>query len=1057
VLTGHTGHVGSVAWTPDGALLASSSGDTIRFWDPRTGRLQRTLNIQVASMAFSPDGKTLASALPQSVKLWHVRTGALIRELPAGDGNAWQVPIAFSPDSQRLVLATRPDAESKGSSSTKPVSGQLTLWDVATGIAKWSVTLQGRKSLYPAAVAFSPNGKTIATGEWGYGAEIPIGNRVRAADIHLWDAETGALQRTLTGHTAAVVSLTFSPDGQTLMSGGFDCTVRVWDAHTGAPLKTLAGKDFGGVMEISLSRDGRMLAAGYAEGEVRLWDARTGRLTRTMGWSDTVMSVALSPDGKLIASGAALKTGLRVWDARTGALKWIPAGQKGGARWVAFTPDGKVLASAGSDGTVKRWDTRTRAELRAIEGQPGPNWFALSPDGRLLARPGTDKEYWLWDLETGEPVRTLPGHNPLGAGVAFSADGNTAATCSAPEEGDTPAEIRFWDARSWKPLRTLNGHTGPITGFALSPDGTTLATGCPPVIRLWDVETGELKRTLPGSPWQRNLVFSPDGKILASPDGGLINLWRVVTGTLLRRLEGHGQFGSLSFSSDGQRLVSGGDDHVRVWEVSTGRLLGRLITLPPARPEQVPTDWLAISPEGYYDCSPGAARFISWIVGSDLFPLEAYERTFHRPDLLRRSLASEPIAQTPQLHRFTAGQAVPPQVTITRPHDGQSVSGDTLRVELTVSGLRSELRIEIRVNGRPVPAKPITVGGKPLPRPATPSPPATRSIQMVARPITVGSKPITVGGKPIPAAHRFLQKLTALVPLPAGDTRLTLKAIATDADALQGWDELHLSRPIAAARLPVAGQGDLHVLSIGVSRYQNPRFNLKYAAKDATAFARLWSPMEGSLYRQVHLTSLTDSQATTANVRASLFQLLERARARDSVALFLSGHGVQASEGAFYFATHDIDAGSAQKAERTGLPWRVFETILAKLDARRVFLFLDACHSGSALGERQASNERLAEALVKRSGVMVFASSRGGEVSYEDEALRHGAFTAAILEGIGQGKADLTVGGRDGKITAEELLAYLRIRVPQLTKNQQTPTCPLLYDFGEAFLLARTR
>jgi uncharacterized caspase-like protein len=284
-----------------------------------------------------------------------------------------------------------------------------------------------------------------------------------------------------------------------------------------------------------------------------------------------------------------------------------------------------------------------------------------------------------------------------------------------------------------------------------------------------------------------------------------------------------------------------------------------------------------------------------------------------------------------------------------------------------------------------------------------------------------------------------------------GEPRVTVKAIATDDEALQGWAEVELTRPV-----PTVVTGDLYVLAVGVSQYQSPRLNLRYAAADASAFARLWKPMEGTLYRRVIVTPLTNTQATAANVRAALFRLLETVTPRDNVALFLSGHGVQADDGRFYFATHEIDAATPQRLEQTALPWTVFETTLAKVDAKRVFLFLDACHSGGALGEQQASNERLAEALVKRGGVMVFASSRASEFSYEDETLRHGAFTAALVEGIGQGKADLAIGGvRDGKITAEELLAYLRARVPQMTGNRQTPTCPLIYDFGEAFLLAR--
>jgi len=393
-------------------------------------------------------------------------------------------------------------------------------------------------------------------------------------------------------------------------------------------------------------------------------------------------------------------------------------------------------------------------------------------------------------------------------------------------------------------------------------------------------------------------------------------------------------------------------------------------------------------------------------------------------------------------------------------HEGQQVTGDTLRVDLTVTDNQKVPHVELLVNGRPVDARltavgvrPITVGAKPIAVGAKPIAVGAKAISVGAKAITVGAKPIVVGAKPIPPARRTAYEFRGQAPLPAGEAQVTLKAIATDDEGLQGWAEVQLTRQTAA---PSAG--DLYVLAIGVGRYQNPHYNLKYAAADAEAFAHLWQPMAGKLYRRVVVTQLTDAQATTANVRAALFRLLETATNRDSVAIFLSGHGVHVGEGEFYFATYEIDAATPSRVSETALPWTVFQTTLAKVDAKRIFLFLDACHSGSALGGEQASNERLAEALARRGGVLVFSSSRGSENSYEDDTLHHGAFTAALLEGIGEGKADLAIGGKpDGNITAEELLAYLRLRVPQLTKNRQTPTCPLIYDFGEAFLLARSR
>src|SRR5205823_3747984 len=144
-------------------------------------------------------------------------------------------------------------------------------------------------------------------------------------------------------------------------------------------------------------------------------------------------------------------------------------------------------------------------------------------------------------------------------------------------------------------------------------------------------------------------------------------------------------------------------------------------------------------------------------VGNDLFPAEAYERRFHRPDLLRRALASEPVAPAPP--RVAAGAAIPPQVTITRPQNGQSVSGNSVQVEVTVTDARQDVRVEVHVNGRPATLKPITVGGKPIQVGAKAVRVAAKALTLGGQPLPKGARPITVGGKPIPAAHRFVQHL----------------------------------------------------------------------------------------------------------------------------------------------------------------------------------------------------------------------------------------------------------------------------------------------------------
>ena len=199
-------------------------------------------------------------------------------------------------------------------------------------------------------VAFSPDGNTLASGGW--------------FDIRLWDANTGAHLRTLTGHTDRVYSVVFSPDGNTFASGSEDDTIRLWDANTGRHLRTLTGHT-GDVESVAFSPDGNTLASGSWDGTLRLWDANTGRHLRTLtGHTGDVESVAFSPDGNMIASGSEDDT-IRLWDANMGRHLRTLTGHTGGS--VAFSPDGNTLASASSDGTVLLWEiTPTSPKLERI-------------------------------------------------------------------------------------------------------------------------------------------------------------------------------------------------------------------------------------------------------------------------------------------------------------------------------------------------------------------------------------------------------------------------------------------------------------------------------------------------------------------------------------------------------------------------------------------------------------------------------------------------------------------------------------------------------------------
>ena len=1040
---GHYEPITQLIFSADDKYLISAGEDQhIKIWEIRSGMEYRSLRgheAAITALALSRDGSTLLSGDEDgNLIFWDWKAG---KELSRQEEIHQSIDaISFSSDGSKYATGSYKEfrtwdystksmildvhgrrksydeipihhsvstihfVDKDASILTGSADNFVRKWNSVTGELIWAVDLKGTDSS-PSEISIVDNKSFYHSGS--------------TDDIVQRDIASGNMITQFEGlGSGSPCQVKFTADSKFQFSV---CGTRLQSMETGSEIFQVDDGYYNN-KAVAFSNNGKLLALSgensREEPSIRIFNTRTGgRLKILKGFPGRIMDLSFSTDNSLLISGNYQRPA-RIWQLSNvfGFKNYFKSENDRGDIFqsVALHEASNTLL-VGEQHRLHFYDRITGEKLKTVfKGGQEPKHVKLAPNGNIIMNSNTVR---VWDNE-GELLSELKGPRVRTKSVATTVDGSVIMAGGY-------KEIKRWSSDNFEELEPFET-TQYIEQIAINPDGRSFAAFETTDLYIRDINTGEVL-SMHEDLWESNPVYSQDGSKFATSQRDKIIIRDSDSFEILFQLEGHSDnINALAFSSDGKILASGSDDTtIKLWDLAQGNLMATLIALNEE-------DFIITTPDLYYMSSQGGAKGVAFRVDEKLFPFEQFDLQYNRPDIvldrigysnqsmidaLRRAYEKRLQRLGFDESRFEADFHLPEIRIVNNDLPSNSQERD-LFLQITGTDEKYPLdRLQLTVNGVPI----------------------------------FGLKGSAIKKK---------QKHNQAVILSLSDG---LNKIEVSVFNDRGVESLRESFEIIYDGPPASSK--LHLVTIGVSEYQNDQMNLDYAAKDAQDIASLFSGAD-HLNEESIVYSLNNEQATKVEIQ-KLKERLKKSGVNDRVVVFVAGHGLLDHKLDYYLAMHDIDFNDPGSK---GLAYDELEDLVDGIGARKKMILIDACHSGELDKEeieveeaeveqgsvtfRSVNNKKLQykspvglensfqlskqlfSDLRRRSGATVIASAGGAEYALEGSDWNNGVFTFSLLSGLRSGDADLD---NDGKVMLSELQKYLQQNVSELTGGKQKP------------------